>query len=454
MIAGALFSLLAAAAVADSGATPVVAVDDPPIQIWLNNDRRFQRGDRARVEVRARDDGYLLLLHVDPDGRLRVLLPLDPGDDNFVRGGKRYEVEGRGGRESFTVEESSGTGVVFAAVSPDPFRFDEFVRGDHWDYRVLAPSRLSSDPEPELVELVRRMAPGGFDYDVVSYEVYSSVAHTTYHVHRDYVYHDWYDPWYDDPWYRRCFGCYGSSVTISLHLGRPYRRVYVYDPFFYDPFFYDPFYYRPIYRVYYVDRFPRYHYYPRYYHHRPRFHDSPRFRDKFGQDDAPYRERYVFKTAAARNTVYAPSPRRLAPQTVAERPLIRRAFDEGEDGARYAPRGRRGTPEYRPGDDGRNGAPGGMEPRRRDPEARGPAILPRSRDGGATQAEAEPRDHDRPVPERRERPRGLDQSGEPERPRELDRPREYERPRAHEPPRESQRPREYERPRETDRPRA
>ena len=55
---------------ADSGlaqpSTP--AHDDPPIQLWLSNDGRFLPGDHAKVEVRIEEDGYLLILQVDPEG--------------------------------------------------------------------------------------------------------------------------------------------------------------------------------------------------------------------------------------------------------------------------------------------------------------------------------------------------------------------------------------------------
>jgi Domain of unknown function (DUF4384) len=98
--------------------------DDPAIRVWLNEDGRFQRGDRAKVQVRSRDDGYLVVLHVDSDSRLRVLFPLDPDDDNFVRGGKKYQILGRGENETFEVDVRSGRGTVYAAVSRDPFRWD------------------------------------------------------------------------------------------------------------------------------------------------------------------------------------------------------------------------------------------------------------------------------------------------------------------------------------------
>ena len=74
---------------------PQAQADDPAIRVWLNDDGRFQRGDEAKAYVRTREDGYLLVLHVDPDNRLRVLFPLDPDDDNFVRGGKKYQILGR-----------------------------------------------------------------------------------------------------------------------------------------------------------------------------------------------------------------------------------------------------------------------------------------------------------------------------------------------------------------------
>src|SRR5690349_25124728 len=96
MLAALALSLLAA-----GPATAGVRNPDPPVELWISNDRHFLPGEAVRVNVRSREDGYLLVLHADPDGRLRVLFPLDPHDDNFVRGGKKYEVHGRGNREAF-----------------------------------------------------------------------------------------------------------------------------------------------------------------------------------------------------------------------------------------------------------------------------------------------------------------------------------------------------------------
>ena len=277
------------------GGVPVRAAggDDPAIQVWINSDRRFLAGEHAKVQVRTREDGYLLVLHADPDGHLRVLFPTDPRDDNFVRGGRKYEIRGRGGRESFTADDRTGRGTVYAAVSHDPFRFDEFVLTDHWDYRTLAPQRLSTDPEPELNDLVRRMANGSFDYDVLTYDVIERVVYADSYGSSYYGdYAGSYDCGYS------YFGCrrsyYGSpfSVSVGLFFGRPYyHRRYYYDPYFaaydpfYDPFFYDPYYYRPAYV------YPgRYYNYPYYNHGYYGGYSYNRYRD-WNRGYTPYRFR-------------------------------------------------------------------------------------------------------------------------------------------------------------------
>src|SRR5260370_7806369 len=66
---------------------------DPRIKVWLNHDE-YRRGDKARVNVTVAEDGYLIVLRTDGEGRVRVLFPLDPSDDAFIRGGEPIEVRG------------------------------------------------------------------------------------------------------------------------------------------------------------------------------------------------------------------------------------------------------------------------------------------------------------------------------------------------------------------------
>jgi hypothetical protein len=149
-----------------------------PVTVQLNHEQ-YEPGDRARVYVQAAEDGYLVILHADAAGRVRVIFPLDPSDDNFVRGGRKFEVRGRSDRDPIQIEGEEGTGIVVAAVSPDAFNFNEFSRNDHWDFRALGgPSTaVRDDPLAKLLDIVQRMAgdsTGRFEYDQVTYLVQST----------------------------------------------------------------------------------------------------------------------------------------------------------------------------------------------------------------------------------------------------------------------------------------
>jgi hypothetical protein len=221
------------------------SVADPSVRVSLDR-RDYEPGDDARVTVTVRDDGYLLVLRLSPDGYVRVLFPLDPGDDNFVRGNGSYEIRGRGDRDAFTVSSSSGVGTVYAAWSTEPFRFNDYVLGDHWDYRVLDGSQMRGDPEAALTELAQRMSTGRFDYDLTSYSVARQVAYSgaTHYV-----------TMYPAPYqyYPYSAGCYysawcgsGSFFSVSFGFGWGRWRAAWYDPYYYDPFYR----HRPYYRSY------------------------------------------------------------------------------------------------------------------------------------------------------------------------------------------------------------
>ncbi len=202
--------------------TLAVQGSDPPVTVKINHDQ-FSSGDHARVYVETAQDGYLVVLHADPDGRIRVLFPTDPRDDDFIRGGRRFEVRGRGDREAFQVEGDEGSGTVLAAVSSDPLTFEAFVRNDHWDFRTLGgPSRtVTDDPLAKLLDIVQRMSgdsSGRFDYDQATYVVRSY----------RYASRDGYGYGYDDP-YR-----FGLGLSFGYPYGFGYYNAF-YNPFC-DPF--------------------------------------------------------------------------------------------------------------------------------------------------------------------------------------------------------------------------
>ncbi len=205
--------LLPVTGVVDASMTAFTQQGDPPVKLWLNRDR-VQLGDRVQVDVRTEADGYLLVLHAEPDGRVRVLFPIDPIHDNFVRGGDEFEVRGRGDRETFRVYASEGVGTVYAAFSRDPFQFEEFVRGDHWDYGARDVWYVVEDPEPEITDLVLSLASGAyFDYDFVQYGVGEAVVAARQQAGLTL---------YADPYN------YASSFNVGIQYGGYYDPVYRY----------------------------------------------------------------------------------------------------------------------------------------------------------------------------------------------------------------------------------
>src|SRR5438034_3392339 len=218
-----------------------------PVTVRLNHDQ-FTAGDHARVYVQTEQDGYLVVLHAEAEGRVRVLYPLDPSDDDFVRGGKKLEVRGRADRDAFQIEGNEGSGTVLAAVAPDAFAFGAFARNDHWDFRALgSPSAtVKDDPLARLLDIVRQMSGdsvGRFDYDYATYVVNSRDIASRYGYGSGYGFYPhhfgYYDPFCYDPFFfsARCYGLgYGFGYPGGFGFGfgfpifRPYRpyRPYIF----------------------------------------------------------------------------------------------------------------------------------------------------------------------------------------------------------------------------------
>lgn len=224
----------------------------PPVRVILNRGE-FSPGQAVHVQVETGHDGYLIVMKVDGDGRIRVIFPVDPDQDAFVRGNRRYELRGRNETETFRADDLEGSGQIFAALSLDPLSFAGFSVGDHWDYETLRLEDAQADAEVDLHRFVREMSRGGrYDFDIKSYRVlglsrvWQSGTVTGYLGARD-------------PY--RCLSCnsgwYGSSLQIGIRLGSD-SWVRWYDPYWYDSYWYDPWRYQTITSIYWTDPWWRY----------------------------------------------------------------------------------------------------------------------------------------------------------------------------------------------------
>jgi len=214
----------------------------PRVELWTNrgDGAVYTRGERVRLYFRLDQDAYVTIFRVDTDGRIRVLFPRDPGEDNFARGGRDLEVDGNElAREAFTIDDYPGVGYIFAVTSADPFVYDKIESGQHWDYRVIADGRVRGDPYVAMTDLAERIVPEGYvdwDYDVISYNVgqhYDYPRFLCYDCHTYVSYSNW-DPYfdscvrfrmfvYDDPWYYP-YRYYGGTRVVFVRPFRPQPR--------------------------------------------------------------------------------------------------------------------------------------------------------------------------------------------------------------------------------------
>lgn len=194
---------------------------DTPVRIKLS-DEVYVSGDRARVSVKTAKDGYLVVMRVDTEGRVRVLFPLDPTDDAKVRGGKDMEIKGRGDRDAFTVSEKKGAGLVFAAISDKPFDFAPFATGDHWNLDALVPETEKADPEAAMLSLVDRMGDKHYDYDALPYSVEEGVRRPAYAMYDPFYYSPFsvgigYGYRYASPWSYYTRPGFRATVLVPIH---------------------------------------------------------------------------------------------------------------------------------------------------------------------------------------------------------------------------------------------
>src|SRR5437763_1115284 len=169
-----LLSLLVGS-VAGPAHQPAAVSSRPRVEIWTDRgDDPYARGQGVRVHFRTEQDAYVTILRIDTDGRVRMLFPREPWEDNFARGDRDYEVPGRDSRDAFYIDDSPGVGYIFAVVAGDAFVYDALENHDHWDYRATSDGRVHGDPYVAVTDLAERIVPAGYgdwDYDLAPYYV-------------------------------------------------------------------------------------------------------------------------------------------------------------------------------------------------------------------------------------------------------------------------------------------
>src|SRR4051812_37278994 len=77
---------------------------EPRIELWTTGGDIVRRGDDIGVRFRTSDNGYVVVGRIDTDGRIDVLYPRRPSDNERVWGGETQEVR-RYGDRAFTIDD-------------------------------------------------------------------------------------------------------------------------------------------------------------------------------------------------------------------------------------------------------------------------------------------------------------------------------------------------------------
>jgi uncharacterized protein DUF4384 len=168
------------ALLAQTGAAPTRAgrPETPPVRIWLP-DSTPSVGDPAQVYVALRDTSHLVVLHVDPSGRISVLFPRSPTASDLVPGGETFAVGGIEEGLTFRVP-GPGIGTILAvrASARTPFRFDGLTTGNGWDYEhALLLQPTAGNPFAALLDIADRIASGeAYNYDLTGYRTPGATA--------------------------------------------------------------------------------------------------------------------------------------------------------------------------------------------------------------------------------------------------------------------------------------
>ncbi len=120
---------------------------DLEVYVWPDRgiDAVYHPGDPIRIFFEVTRDCYVVLYDIDTRGRLHILFPFDPWQDNFVRAGQVYELPGDWDDFQLTVDGPPGTEYVQVIASPYLFQLPD------WPIYINSPGHYPATcPDPDF----------------------------------------------------------------------------------------------------------------------------------------------------------------------------------------------------------------------------------------------------------------------------------------------------------------
>ena len=92
------------------------------VQVWPNrDDGEYYAGDNIVLNFRANRDCFVAIYSVDSRGRVNLLFPSDPADDNFITGGVTYRLPSGNDRYDLVVNGPDGRENIQIVASRERF---------------------------------------------------------------------------------------------------------------------------------------------------------------------------------------------------------------------------------------------------------------------------------------------------------------------------------------------
>jgi len=189
----------------------------PGIRVWTSGGDLHRRGDRVQLYYRTERDAYVTVFRIDTDGRVQLLFPRDPGEENYGYGGATYSVANYDRSSAFYVDDAPGVGYIFAVASSDPFNYDAIIHEGRWYLDDVSDGRIHGDPRSSMEEIAVQLMSveyADFDTHLLPYYVerrYDYPRFVCYdcHTYTPFAYWDPYLAWcrrftlvvFNDPYY-------------------------------------------------------------------------------------------------------------------------------------------------------------------------------------------------------------------------------------------------------------
>ncbi len=100
------------------------------VDVWTNHaDGDYYVGDNIVVNFRANRDAFVVIYSIDSRGRVNLLFPTRPDEDNFVEGDRTYNLPGGRDNYDLVVTAPAGSEQIQAVASRERFPIPDWYRG-------------------------------------------------------------------------------------------------------------------------------------------------------------------------------------------------------------------------------------------------------------------------------------------------------------------------------------